>query len=239
VGALPFVGLEAGREALRRFLAGVDPIEVMQQQVLELAVGAIPGVDEVSITMVTEGKPSTPTYVGDRALALDHVQYEEGDGPCLAAIRHRGVDLVSLAADDRGWTRFCEVGRELGIAAALSAPLIDGEVAKGALNLYSEGGFGSDAPEMASLVADQLGVAAVNATLYVRSAEVAEQLRAAMESRAVIEQAKGMIMQVLQCGPDEAFGLLRQQSQHENQKLRDIARELVERVARQSPHRSG
>ena len=229
----PFVGLDAGREALRRFLAGLDPIEVMQTQVLELAVDAIQGVDEASITMVTEGTPSTPSYVGDRALALDQVQYDEGDGPCLAAIRHRGVDRVTLAEDGR-WPRFCAAGRELGIAAALSAPLIEGETAKGALNLYSTAGFGEDAAEMASLFADQLGVAVVNASLYVRSAEVAEQLRAAMESRAVIEQAKGIIMQVLRCGPDEAFEILRQQSQHENHKLREIAWELVDRVARES-----
>jgi GAF domain-containing protein len=231
------IGLDAGREALRRFLAGIDPLEVMHQEVLELAADAVPGVDEASLTIISEGQPMTSIYIGDRALELDKVQYDEGDGPCLAALRHQGLELVDLADDER-WPRFCDVGRTLGIAATLSAPLIDGEGAKGALNLYSTTEFGPEAPEVASLFADQLGVAAVNAALYVRSAEVAGQLRAAMESRAVIEQAKGIIMQVLRCGPDEAFDTLRQQSQHENHKLREISRELVSRVANPSARRA-
>jgi len=52
-------------------------------------------------------------------------------------------------------------------------------------------------------------------------------LRLAMEHRAEIEQAKGIVMANLGCGPDEAFEILRQQSQHENRRLRDIALELV------------
>ena len=52
-------------------------------------------------------------------------------------------------------------------------------------------------------------------------------LRAALESRATIEQAKGIVMATMHCTADEAFDLLKQQSQYENRKLREIARDLV------------
>ena len=51
---------------------------------------------------------------------------------------------------------------------------------------------------------------------------MAEQLQKAMESRAVIEQAKGILMRAENCGPDAAFGILVKASQHRNQKLREI-----------------
>lgn len=52
-------------------------------------------------------------------------------------------------------------------------------------------------------------------------------LRLAMEHRAEIEQAKGIVMATLGCGSDEAFDILRRQSQHENRRLREIAQDLV------------
>ena len=70
------------------------------------------------------------------------------------------------------------------------------------------------------------GTPEVSAVLDALRAEN-EELRAALESRATIEQAKGIVMATMHCTPDEAFDLLRQQSQHENRKLRDIARDLV------------
>jgi hypothetical protein len=54
-----------------------------------------------------------------------------------------------------------------------------------------------------------------------------DQLRIALESRAVIEQAKGIVMATVRCDADAAFALLVEQSQHQNRKLRDIARELA------------
>lgn len=70
------------------------------------------------------------------------------------------------------------------------------------------------------------------AGLYWSAASEATGLVRAIESRAVIEQAKGVIMATTGCSADEAFGLLREQSQMENRKLRDIASEIVARHER-------
>ena len=110
--------------------------------------------------------------------------------------------------------------------------MMDGDVAKGALNSYSESGFADGAADVASLFADQVGVAAINATLYVEGTLLADQLRQALESRAVIEQAKGVLMAAERCDAEQAFEILKRASQGQNRKLRDIATEIVQRYAR-------
>jgi AmiR/NasT family two-component response regulator len=71
-----------------------------------------------------------------------------------------------------------------------------------------------------------------NASAYWAALELSEQLNDAMRSRAVIEQAKGVIMATAGCNADAAFDLLREQSQSENRKLRDIAQDIVIRQDR-------
>jgi AmiR/NasT family two-component response regulator len=66
-----------------------------------------------------------------------------------------------------------------------------------------------------------------NATAYWSARAKAEQLEAALASRAVIEQAKGIIISTMRCTADEAFGILTKQSQQQNRKLREIATEIV------------
>nr|WP_269809836.1 ANTAR domain-containing protein [Kineosporia rhizophila] len=91
-----------------------------------------------------------------------------------------------------------------------------------------------DAP--ARVLADQVGayaaVALTNASLYTGAVAEAEHLRAAMAARAVIEQAKGIIMAGRGCTAEEAFEVLRTESTHTNRKLRDIAQDLVTSVLR-------
>jgi GAF domain-containing protein len=225
---LPEEGLNSGCEALRRFLVGESDLPAMLTDIVELATKSVPGADVASITMITNDAPTTPVFTDDVALELDRVQYRVGDGPCLTSLRHQGVERVATECDHR-WPAFSAAAVERGVKATLSAPLIDGEAAKGALNLYSRSSFGDDAAEIACLFADQLGVAALNAADYVQRAAMADQLLAAMESRAVIEQAKGILMRAEQCDTQQAFDILRRTSQGQNRKLREVARDLVRR----------
>jgi AmiR/NasT family two-component response regulator len=71
-----------------------------------------------------------------------------------------------------------------------------------------------------------------NAELYTSARQLATHLAAALESRGVIEQAKGILMATQGCGPDEAFDILRRASQRQNRKLRLIAENIVSRSGR-------
>lgn len=205
-----------------------------------IAAETIPGVEAASITMVTAGGPKTPAYSDKVAFDLDQVQYDSGDGPCLGAIRQQGVEhTTTTEPDSERWPTFSSAARARGVQAVLSAPLIDREVAKGALNLYSQSGYEPEAWEVASLFADQLGIAAVNATLYLEGSLMAGQLQTAMESRAVIEQAKGILMRAQLCDAESAFEILKKASQHRNEKLRDIASDIVHRYTTAAPSPDG
>ena len=229
----PQAGLDAGREALRRFLAGEDDLVAMHTKIALIATETVPGCDIASITTLRAGKPITPAFTGKIALLLDQMQYELGDGPCLAAIRHRGLEHVSIASDDR-WPAFVSEASDHGVLATMSVPLGNDETVMGALNLYSEteAEYDSASREVACGFADQLGVAVATATLYMESYELSRQLQQALESRAVIEQAKGILMAAQRCTPDAAFNILVRASQNQNRKLRAIASEIVDRYTR-------
>jgi GAF domain-containing protein len=232
----PFeAGLAAGREALRRFLVGDDDLDGMLTKVVLIAVETVPGCDLASITMMRRGLPTTPVFTDKVAVDLDETQYSVGDGPCLSAMRHQGLEEVDVASDER-WPPFSAAARRLGVIGTLSAPLVRDDTAVGGLNLYSRttATFDDDARNLACLFGDQVGVAAVNATVYAESYELAQQLQAAMESRAAIEQAKGVIMAQSNVGPEEAFQILVQASQHQNRKLRAVATDIVERYSSES-----
>ena len=81
------------------------------------------------------------------------------------------------------------------------------------------------------MFAAQAAVVLANAEAYWASRALASQLEEALASRAVIEQAKGILMATQRCGPDAAFALLRSESQNTNRKVRDVAADYVRRVS--------
>jgi len=226
----PKAGLDAGSEALRRFLAGDDDMSTMHTKIVIIATETIPGCDLASITMVKEGQPTTPAFTGKTALALDKAQYTAGEGPCLAAIAHRGVEHMTTASEER-WPAFVAAAGDNGVLATLAVPLGNDEVVLGALNLYSQTTehYDQAARDLACVFADQLGAAVAAVTRYAESYELARHLQQAMESRATIEQAKGILMAAQRCTPQQAFDILVRASQNGNRKLRAIAMEIVER----------
>jgi transcriptional regulator with GAF, ATPase, and Fis domain len=116
----------------------------------------------------------------------------------------------------------------------LSVPLtVEGET-HGALNLYSrkEHAFDGAADGDRAAVRGSGAIVLANASAYWSARARAEQLDHAMKSRAVIEQAKGIIMSTMRCDPDRAFDVLVKQSQQQNQKLHDVATELVNNAHR-------
>ncbi len=184
--------------------------------------------DDASVTLMTDGVAKTYGATSELALAADEKQYDAGSGPCLDAGRgNQIVSVPDLAGDDR-WSAAKEMAK-VGAGCSLSLPLpVQGE-AIGALNLYARqvGSFAEVDEARGKEFASYAAVAVANAVSYSSAAEAARHLRAAMEHRGDIEQAKGILIANTGCTPDAAFHLLVQQSQYENRKLRDIAAEIV------------
>jgi GAF domain-containing protein len=125
----------------------------------------------------------------------------------------------------------------MGVLSSLSVPLPIQEELIGALNIYSgtPDAFGEDDVAAGETFAAYAAIAVGNADTFASTAETAANLRAAMASRATIEQAKGILMAAGGVTPDEAFNLLVRASQRENRKLRDVAERLVQRVQQHRP----
>jgi GAF domain-containing protein len=225
---------------LQNALLHTDSVEQFLHELAVLAVRSVGEGDAVSSGMALRrrGRPGTATACSHPlASEADRAQYQSGDGPALHAVRHvRPVSVRDTGSEDR-WPRFCRQAASLGIRSCYATPLVtDGEPA-GALVLYARrpGAFG---PEEASR-ADRFARHASGAlTLSLRMASCADQndqLRSSIMSRAVIDQALGVIMATEHCPQDKAFALLRGVSQQTNVKLRDLAATIVTRASGEPP----
>jgi GAF domain-containing protein len=209
-------------------------MEQVLSRVSELAKGVIPGAAEVSVSLLQAGKASTAAYTGQLALHLDEQQYARGYGPCLDAAQAGGMVLIAdMAAEDR-WAEYTPIAVEHGALSSLSVGLPVQQAVTGALNVYATkpNAFDAEATEVAQTFASYAAVALANAHLYSSTAALARQMQEAMATRAVIEQAKGILIAQTGCTPQQAFDLLTRQSQHANRKLRDIALTIVNRAQR-------
>jgi GAF domain-containing protein len=214
---------------LGRIKLGETDLGGVLGEVARLAKRTIPGAEEVSVTLVSQKEARTAAYTGDLALTLDEWQYGQGDGPCLAAsASFATLSLPDMDSEDR-WPGWAGRAKQNGVRSSLSIGLPVLEEVTGALNVYATEpeAFDDDAVVLGQTFAGYAAVALANAHRFDAHARLAQHLQAAMQSRAVIEQAKGIIMGSRQCGADEAFAILTRLSQDTNRKLRDVAAALV------------
>jgi GAF domain-containing protein len=214
---------------LSAVLVDEEPLPDVLRRVAELAVAVVPRCDGAGVTLLEGDRAVTAAHTDDLVVAVDQQQYDAGDGPCLTAVRERTLQSVDPDEAEQRWPDFARRARELGIRSFLAAPLVAGDRGVGSLNLYSRSprGFEDLDDVLVTMFCGQASVALANARLYARALHLNEQLSGALESRAVIEQAKGVLMAQQGLAEDEAFDRLRAWSQARNTKLRDVAAEVV------------
>jgi GAF domain-containing protein len=219
------------RELSRIVLVDRGLDEVLSD-ITRIAAQGIPGAEASSITLLRGEKAFTAAYHGDMALAADELQYEHGHGPCMDAGRGGVLLRVDDMATEERWPDYvAHVRKTTDLRASLSIPLPYQGSSIGALNNYSSkpAAFASPESMPAGLeVAEVVAVAVANADAHAQLGEQARNMRLAMESRAVIEQAKGVLMAQRHVAAEEAFEILREASQRYNRKLRDIALGIVQ-----------
>ena len=205
------------------------------QRVVHAVRRSVEGCDEVGVTLLTDGRPHTAAYTTVTTLEIDAMQYALDEGPCLDSARHRRENRVRTHVADDRWPRFSAEVREDGMRALMAVPLLSDDECVGALNLYAwhEDAFDDFDAELVHLAAARAADAVVAVTKLDGANRLAGQLEQAMASRAVIEQAKGVIMSMQGVEEHEAFQLLRKLSQDENVKVRVLAERVVQSVKRQ------
>ena len=219
---------EAHSELARIDFANHD-LKAVLGRLAEVAKRALIDEGEVSFTLLRGDQAYTAAYTGQIALDLDETQYAKGYGPCLdAAVGAHMLHIPDMAVEKR-WPEYAPIATARGVRSSLSVGLPIQATVLGALNIYeTKPAFFDDAAlGIVTEFAAYAAVAAANAHLYEDAATQARQMREAMEHRAVIEQAKGIIMGDRRCGAEEAFDILRQLSNASNRKLREVALTLV------------
>jgi GAF domain-containing protein len=218
-------------EDLTRLLLEEASLEQLLEQLLELTSRALSTCTAVSVTVVEDdGRYVTAAHTDESVAAVDALQYELGEGPCVDALRQVEERYsTDLAADDR-WPAVAARAGELGLRSVLALPLLVNGDCIGALNVFSGevDGIAEQDRQLAGRIAAPAATTLANARAYRRVSRLAEQLQEALESRAVIERAKGVVMAREGCDEDAAFELLRRASQDHNRKLRDVARTVVD-----------
>jgi GAF domain-containing protein len=225
----------ASLAALGQFFVGDSRLDETVQRVVDVAEAALSNASMTGITMMVEDRPGTAFFSDPRAPDIDQAQYSEGDGPCLHAFRHLETVRIDDLEHDERWPRFRDRAMTYGVRSTLSLALVGpGHEPVGALNFYSDrrSGFGEDDEELAGQFARQAATVLANARAYWDTHDLASRIQEGQAARAVIEQAKGMLMAASDVDDDRAFQMLVAASQRENRKLRDMAVEIVRRRGR-------
>jgi GAF domain-containing protein len=215
---------ELGRLSLRE-----HNMQSLLQKVADLAKRVMPGDPETSITVLVNDKPTTVVYTGQLAVDCDESQYGRGYGPCLHAASTGELTEIADARAETRWREYMQLAVERGSLSSLSVPLPISEGMAAALNVYAREAHAFDEKSRgaAQKFAPYAAVAVANMHAYEDARNMADHLEIALKNRAVIDQAKGILMERHKLTADQAFQVLARISMQSNQKLRAVADELV------------
>jgi GAF domain-containing protein len=221
--------LDAGRT-----VTDEDDLLTLLQRVAAIAQEAIDGADYTGITIDLGGLTYTAVHTDDHTLVIDSEQYDVGDGPCLHASRTRSVVLLDSEEAMGAWPRFAAAARDEGINSFLAAPLFADDQTLGSFNLYGRAlhAFDNIDAEILELLTKAVSRAIGDFARYKSARDTAASIQRVLQSRAPIEQAKGVLMAMHGIDADAAFDVLRKQSQQTNVPVRVLAVEFLEQVAR-------
>ena len=169
---------------------------------------------------------------------LELSQLQNAEGPCLDAYHTaQPVQRANLADSDPRWPRFSATARAAGFAAVQALPMRLREQTIGALNLFNTepGPLDEATIALGQALADAATIGIVHQRAMARHEVIAEQLQAALNSRIVIEQAKGFLAERLGVTVEEAFVTLRDYARSHNRKLTVVADQVISGQLRLAP----
>ena len=214
---------------ITRLLDDDEGSDQILRRLTHLAVELVPGSTAAALTVESQDRALTFAASDPRIEELHELQFDAGQGPAVEALRHNEPRQVDDIAAEGRWPVFCRAAGNSGFASCLMVPLRTDRKPSGAVSLYGKqpDAFHGTSHDLALLFAAQGGTAVHNAAIYRACREMVDNLHIALGSRAVIEQAKGVVHASLQVPPEEAFGLIKRASQRTNRRVRDLAAELV------------
>lgn len=212
-----------------KLLTTYDVDEVLEELMARLA--ATLGLAGCGVALAEGGRLQFTTAMPPEVSELELVQIEHQRGPCTDAFHGNAIVAISdLTSESGRWPDYCGVAGRLGFAAVAGIPMHLGQMAVGAVNLYAEGPREWPADDLvaAQVMADMATSYLINASTLRQQEQLNEQLRAALESRAIIEQAKGSVAALHGIDVEQAFERIRAHARRHNVSVRSVAEAIVE-----------
>jgi GAF domain-containing protein len=233
--------LYAGLRGVAGIVAGARAVVDLLRDVAEFAAQAIPGADGVGVALIDPQHcvPSVQTSAATAVLVheIDTIQYDElNEGPCITCMQTRRPTVSGSLGSDNRWPHFGGRVARMRMHSALALPLIVGDQVIGSINAYAKDrdAFAEHAVRLGSQFARPAAVSVYNAQLLAKAHERTLRLQRALDSRAVIDQAIGIIRSRSGGTAEEAFQRLTHISQTENIKLHAVAERLVDEAVRRA-----
>ncbi|MDQ2883434.1 MAG: GAF and ANTAR domain-containing protein [Actinomycetota bacterium] len=205
---------------------GIDFLQTLTERCVQLL-----GVDAAGILLVDQrGTLKLVAASTEQTRLLELFQLQNEEGPCLDCYHSgRSVACADLDATPQRWPRFATAAREQGFAAVQAVPMRLREQTVGALNLFrgSPGAIPADATAVAQSFANVATISILQLRALRSSEIVAEQLQNALNSRILIEQAKGILAERRQITVAEAFTLMRTYARDNNRLLSQVAQAVI------------
>ncbi|OEU96626.1 ANTAR domain-containing protein [Streptomyces oceani] len=194
------------------------------QEVVDLAATTVEGADFAGVTFLgQDGRFDSRAYTATLVMQLDEAQYKLGEGPCQQEMADGdSLRYISDMSAELRWPRFTERARTLGVGSMLVCHLPSPSGTISSLNLYSVKSLAFDASAQ-----NVAAIYAAHATVALSNATVVDNLAKAMDSRQIIGEATGILMERYRVTSPQAFDMLVHASQTMNVKLRVVARQVT------------
>jgi GAF domain-containing protein len=166
--------------------------------------------------------------------ALDALQYQLGEGPCLTATRDRVVVRIDDVRTERRWPAWCAAAVQLHLACSLSAPLVVGDTVLGAVKVYAHraASFREDDEATLRVFAAQAAILVAQGQAYERAGELGQQLGAMLRQRDEVNRACGVLMERERVPAEAAYTYLMSLAERDGRTVHETAANLVRRAGR-------
>lgn len=199
---------------------------------LKVSADIVTAETQCGMALISQGEPATFTATGVPPDVLDEIRYGDGDGPCMEAVRTRGIVISQDLGAETRWPTWSQRARERGFWSVLAYPFDVDALMVGSFNLYAteRDAFAHDIPLLAMLLADHASV-----LLRARMRQLVQEERLARVNDlppgdTTVERAIGIVMAQRGCPPDQALRHLHDAATHLGVGLPAVAERLVQTV---------
>jgi len=217
------------RQFARTMAANYDTTQVLHE--LSEDIVHVLGADAAGVALLDGGDLRFVSATSETAARAEKVQERLQDGPCVESIqRGEPVPLHDLDACDGRWPEYRRAVEEIGVQAVLGVPLVLDDRRVGSLDIYGHAPrrWDDEAITAAVVLADLAAAYVLNATELNETQRTAAQLQTALDSRVVIEQAKGVLAERVGISTEEAFQRIRAAARRHSAKVHHICRKVID-----------